>query len=233
MPDGASIERRKMIRLMGGEVELTPARRRHGRRHRPGRGDRRAPPPAPGCRSSSTTRQPRHPAPPPRPRRSGPTPPARSMSSSAASAPAGRITGIARALKPRKPGAAGSSAVEPAKSAVLSGDEPGPHGIQGIGAGFKPAVLDLEPDRRRVRGCERGRDRRRPPLRPDGGAAGRHLLRRHAARRRCRWRRDMPAGLVVGIAPSFAERYLRPSCLRGYRKPRPGEGIPRCPLLFL
>ena len=55
----------------------------------------------------------------------------------------GTLTGIARALKPRRPGLR-VIAVEPADSPVLSGGEPGPHGIQGIGAGFKPAVLDLD-----------------------------------------------------------------------------------------
>jgi len=55
----------------------------------------------------------------------------------------GTITGVARALKPRKPEIE-FVAVEPAKSPVLSGGEPGPHKIQGIGAGFVPEVLDLE-----------------------------------------------------------------------------------------
>jgi len=55
----------------------------------------------------------------------------------------GTITGISQALKPRKP-ALQTIAVEPLHSPVLSGGEPGPHKIQGIGAGFVPDVLRLE-----------------------------------------------------------------------------------------
>jgi cysteine synthase A len=55
----------------------------------------------------------------------------------------GTITGVAEVIKPRRPGFM-AVAVEPADSPVLSGGNPGPHKIQGIGAGFIPDVLNTD-----------------------------------------------------------------------------------------
>jgi cysteine synthase A len=120
----------------------------------------------------------------------------------------GTLTGIARRLKPRKPGLM-VFAIEPSESAVLSGDEPGPHGLQGIGPGFQPVNLDLDLMDGVMRVSEReaiAMARRCAQLEglPVGISSGAAL---HAALNLA----AMPehrGKLIVSIAASFAERYL-------------------------
>ncbi len=120
----------------------------------------------------------------------------------------GTLTGIARALKPRRAGLR-MVLVEPAESAVLSGDEAGPHGVQGIGPGFQPSVLDLGLMDQVVRVSERdaiaaARRAAREEGLPIGISSGAAL---HAALALAH--DPAHAGkLIVAIAPSFAERYL-------------------------
>jgi cysteine synthase A len=125
------------------------------------------------------------------------------------------MTGIARALKPRKADLR-CFVVEPTESAVLSGDEPGPHGLQGIGPGFHPAVLQLDLMDGIIRVSERegiAAARRCALLEglPVGISSGAAL---HAALDLAR----LPANagkLIVAIAPSFAERYLSTALFTG------------------
>jgi cysteine synthase A len=127
----------------------------------------------------------------------------------------GTMTGIARALKPRRPGLR-MVLVEPAESAVLSGDEPGPHGVQGIGPGFQPKVLELGMMDAVVRVSEReavaaARRAARGDGVPIGISSGAAL---HAALAEAR-REENAGKLVVVIAPSFAERYLSTALFAG------------------
>jgi len=127
----------------------------------------------------------------------------------------GTITGVSEVIKARKPSFR-TVAVEPRNSAVLSGGEPGRHGIQGIGAGFVPAILNTEiideivrvsdedalATARRV-GREEG-----IPCGISSGAAVWAALQVGA-------RREHAGQLIVVILPSSAERYLSTALVEG------------------
>ncbi len=127
----------------------------------------------------------------------------------------GTLTGIGRALRGRRPGLV-MVGVEPSESAVLSGDEPGPHGIQGIGPGFTPGVLDPKQINRLITVSERealaaARRCARVEGLPVGISSGAML---HAAMALAR-APENAGKLIVGIVPSFAERYLSTSLFSG------------------
>ncbi len=127
----------------------------------------------------------------------------------------GTITGVGQVLKARKPSVK-MIAVEPTASPVLSGGEPGPHKIQGIGAGFVPSIVD----RSMIDGVEQvsnedAFDMARKAARMEGnpvgissGAALTAAFRQAAL--------DENAGkTIVAIIPSFAERYLSTALFEG------------------
>jgi cysteine synthase A len=120
----------------------------------------------------------------------------------------GTLTGVGRALKPRRAGLR-IIGVEPDESAVLSGDGPAPHGIQGIGAGFVPSVLDASLlDRvERVAEAEAIATARRV-ARTDGIPVGISSGAALAAGLRVAREPEMAGRRVVVICASFAERYL-------------------------
>jgi len=120
----------------------------------------------------------------------------------------GTITGIAEALKPRKPELR-IVAVEPDSSPVLSGGAPGPHKIQGIGAGFIPDVLKTEliDEVIRVRDEDAGEIARRM-AREEGILVGISSGAAAWAALELAKRNENKGKLIVAIMPDSGERYL-------------------------
>ena len=214
MPDGASTERRKMLRLLGATLELTPGRRGMAGAIARAEAILAA---TPGAWMPRQFDNPANPA------IHAATTAEEIWADSAGAVDVvvggigtgGTLTGIGRALKSRR-ASLRIIGVEPAESAFLSGEEAGPHDIQGIGAGFRPAVLDIDV----IDAIERVSEReafaaaRRCAAEeglPIGISSGAVL---HAALQAARDPK-LEGGLVVGIAASFAERYLSTALFQG------------------
>jgi cysteine synthase len=120
----------------------------------------------------------------------------------------GTITGVGQVLKERRQGAR-VVAVEPAASAVLSGGMPGPHKIQGIGAGFVPEVLDRAViDEVVAVGDEEALDTAREAARREGllvGVSGGAAIR---ASLELAARPEMSGKRIVTVIPDGGERYM-------------------------
>lgn len=127
----------------------------------------------------------------------------------------GTLTGVASVLKDRKPGFQ-VIAVEPEDSPVLSGGNPGPHKIQGIGAGFVPDILDTDLIDEVVKisnetAFATAREAARVEGLPGGISSGAAL----AAALEVAKRDDMAGKTIVVILASFAERYLSTALFEG------------------
>lgn len=120
----------------------------------------------------------------------------------------GTITGVAEVIKSRKPNFK-AIAVEPAESPVLSGGEPGPHSIQGIGAGFIPEVLrlDLLDEILTVKSTDATEMARRL-AREEGILAGISSGAATYAALQVARRQENRDKMVVVILPDTGERYL-------------------------
>jgi cysteine synthase len=127
----------------------------------------------------------------------------------------GTLTGVGSVLKPRKPGLK-MVAVEPEDSAVLSGGPPGPHKIQGLGAGFIPKILDTALIDEIVRigndtAIQSARELARLEGIPVGISAGAAL----AAALEIGGRPEVAGKQIVVVLPDFAERYLSTPLFEG------------------
>ena len=214
MPESVSIERRKMLQYLGAEIDLTPrekgmngavARAKELLAQHPGSvtADQFGTPSNPDIHRRTTAEEIWH-----------DTAGGVDVLVSGVGT-GGTITGVGQALKAKKPGVH-IVAVEPAASPVLSGGSPAPHPIQGIGAGFVPAVLDTKvyDEVIQVTGDESMAAARRLARRegiPGGISSGAAM----AAALKLAARPEMAGKQIVVIIPSFAERYITTALFDG------------------
>lgn len=207
MPESMSFERRKMLRLFGAELDLTPADKGMSG------AIARAKELAEKHKNSFIPQQFDNPANPDIHRRTTAEEIWRDTDGKAdvlisGVGTGGTLTGVSQALKAKKP-SFHTVAVEPADSAVLSGKPPGSHKIQGIGAGFVPGVLDVKLI-----------DEIIPVSNDDAYSMMRHVAKTEGipvgvssgaaitAAIAVGKRPEMAGKMIVAIIPSMAERYL-------------------------
>ncbi|HEU5046999.1 MAG TPA: cysteine synthase A [Rickettsiales bacterium] len=207
MPESMSMERRKMLKFLGAEVELTPAAKGM-------RGSiERAEEIVANNPNALMLQQFKNPANPEIHRRTTALEVWNDTDGKvdvfvSGVGTGGTITGTAQVLKQKKPGIK-IIAVEPEDSPVLSGGKPGPHKIQGIGAGFIPDILDKSLiDEVLTIGNETSFATSRKVAKYEGIPVGISSGATIAAAIEVGKRPEMKGKLIVVIAASSAERYL-------------------------
>jgi cysteine synthase A len=214
MPESMSVERRKMLKLLGAELELTPAS--EGMKG----AIRKAEELATTTPNAFITQQFKNLANPEIHRNTTAEEIWRDTDGKAdilisGVGTGGTLTGVGEVIKPRKPDFK-VIAVEPEDSPVLSGGLPGPHKIQGIGAGFVPDILKSELIDEVLRiSNQRAFEIARKAARVEGLAVGISSGAALAAAIEVGQRPENEGKLIVVIIPSFAERYLSTALFEG------------------
>lgn len=214
MPESMSVERRKMLKLLGAELELTPAS--EGMKG----AIRKAEELVESTPNAFITQQFKNSANPAIHRATTAEEIWRDTAGKAdilisGVGTGGTLTGVGEVIKQRKPDFK-IIAVEPEDSPVLSGGLPGPHKIQGIGAGFVPDILkkDLIDEVLRISN-QRAFETARKAARVEGLAVGISSGAALAAAIEVGQRPENEGKLIVVIIPSFAERYLSTALFEG------------------
>ncbi len=214
MPDSMSVERRKMLQLLGAQLELTPAAQ--GMRGAIAKAEEIAR----SLPDAFIPQQFQNPANPEIHRRTTAEEIWKDTGGKvdvivSGVGTGGTLTGVGTVLKQRKPGLK-MVAVEPEDSAVLSGGTPGPHRIQGLGAGFVPEILDTKLIDEVIRiGNDTAFQTARDVARLDGLPVGISSGATLAASLEIGKRPSMEDKTIVVVLPSFAERYLSTALFEG------------------